>query len=68
MDRKLDSKKVMYGHERALKGVEEKGSTGFVRGRTNADSYRMFATAAYWSATRGTTWAVRSGDVGDEDL
>lgn len=65
MDKKINNGEVMYGHKKSLQGVKERG---FTKGRINADNYRMFATAAYWSATRGTSWAVRPEDVNDQDL
>jgi hypothetical protein len=65
MDMKTNSGKVMYGHKNTLQGVKDKG---FTRGRINADSYRMFATAAYWSATKKISWAVQPGDVGNQEL
>lgn len=51
----LKDKRVMYGHELTLRGVKELGNRGFTKSRANADSYRMFATAAYWSRT---VWSV----------
>ncbi|KAF2727969.1 hypothetical protein EJ04DRAFT_569922 [Polyplosphaeria fusca] len=54
-DQLLRNGAKMYAHEYTLRGVQE---AGWHRGRTNADNYRMFATAAYWGSRSKAKWSV----------